>query len=135
MQSASVAHALNGKHFGQLPPQLMSVSSPFLAESVQVGAAQIPPLQTRLAQSVAVPHVEPTPQGAHASPPQSTPASLPFFTRSAHVGAAHVAPSQTWLAQSAAAEQGAPAPQPAQPPPQSVAVSAPFFVPSKHVGG
>jgi hypothetical protein len=68
-------------HFAQLPPQSTSLSPPFATASVQVGAWQTPPEQTRDAQSSATVHACTSSQ-ARQLPPQSTsdsPASrIPF---------------------------------------------------------
>ncbi|MES1171649.1 MAG: hypothetical protein ABUL77_00295 [Bacteroidota bacterium] len=100
-QSPPTVHIRAGRQRGQpevAPPQSISPSPPFLTWSRQVLAAQVPPAQTRLAQSppplhlFAVPH---PPQG----PPQSTSLSLLFFTVSVQDGAAHVPALQTPLMQ------------------------------------
>jgi hypothetical protein len=70
---------------GQAPPQSMSPSSPFLVVSAQVGAAQVPPVHTLLAQSLPVEQARPSAQPAQ-GPPQSVSLSPPFFTPSVQMG-------------------------------------------------
>jgi hypothetical protein len=119
------------------PPQSTSVSAPFFTASVHVGAAQVPPVQILLWQSVAAVQVAPLPQAAHVPPPQSMPVSVPFETPSLQVGARHTlgVPEHTWLVQSVPAPQVCPVAQAPQVlPPQSTAVSLPFWTVSLHVG-
>jgi len=72
-------------HAGQLPPQSTSVSVPFCTPSLQSGAAQVPPEQTRLVQSIPTLQPEPGSQGGH-GPPQSGPVSPPFCWSSVQLG-------------------------------------------------
>jgi hypothetical protein len=59
------------------------------------------PLQTPLAQSLAIVHPPPVPQRAHVEvPPQSVPDSSPFLTPSVQLGAWHAFIVQTPLTQS-----------------------------------
>lgn len=109
LQSVDLVHpspALHGVHFP--PPQSTSVSSPFLILSVQVPAGildgdgdgvvparHVPPVQTRLTQSVTTWHLFPTAHAGHATdrppgtaelkPPQSTSVSRPFLLPSEQV--------------------------------------------------
>ena len=126
---------MHGQHE---PPQLESVSSPFLALSEHDGALHViaptGPLQTWLEQSEAPRQGCPVPHGEH-PPPQSTPVSAPLPTPSVHAGAAQDPAPQTAEAQSSPPAQWAPGGQGAQEPPQSTSDSEPFFCASKHVAG
>ena len=66
----------------------MSVSAPFLTLSVQLAAAQIPPLQTALVQSPALAHFFPSAHAGQLPPPQSMSVSAPFLTLSVQLGSA-----------------------------------------------
>jgi hypothetical protein len=71
-----------------VPPQSVAVSVPFFTPSLQVGATQVVPLQTKLTQSLPVVHPRPVPHRAQVEvPPQSVPDSRPFFTRSLQLAA------------------------------------------------
>jgi hypothetical protein len=83
-QSEPALHEVPVEHFvGQLPPQSVPVSLPFLMPSVQLAARQIPLGQLAVVQSAPVAHFSPT---GHLEqlPPQSTSVSLPFFAPSPH---------------------------------------------------
>jgi hypothetical protein len=86
VQSAAPAQSIPTPHLGHEEPQSTSVSVPFLAESVQFGARQIPVRQTLEEQSVPVVQESPGLQGLQIPPPQSVEDSEPFFTPSLHVG-------------------------------------------------
>jgi hypothetical protein len=75
---------------GQLPPQSTPVSVPLRTLSVQLGAAQVPFVQTLLEQSTATKHRLAVPQRRQVPPPQSISVSLPFLTLSVQVGTAHL---------------------------------------------
>src|SRR5512136_222806 len=89
-QSASTAQPLPSPHFWGVaserhePPQSWSVSSPFLVWSEQVGAAQVPPLQTPLTQLEPILQARPTAHLGQLTPfgsaPQSRSPSRPFLT-------------------------------------------------------
>jgi hypothetical protein len=122
----------------QLPPQSSSVSFWFFVSSLQVGAAQLPSLQTPLVQSLPVLHGESSGQPAHSPPPQSTKSSAPFFNSSKQVIVVHWCVSG-WQAspvsQSLSAAQILVAAQRAQlAPPQSMSVSSWLSTPSSQVG-
>jgi hypothetical protein len=109
----------------QEPPQSTSVSLPFFTPSVHAAAAQTPPEQLPLVQSLLplqawpVPHLEQL-------PPQSTSLSFWFITLSLQLAAWHVT-LQTPLVQSLPASQSSPLSHLAHdPPPQSMSVSCPF---------
>ena len=94
VQSLPVAHTCpSAQSFGQLPPQSTSVSSPLRALSVQLGAWQLPPLQTALEQSLEAVQDRPTAQGPQL-PPQSTSVSSPFCTASVQTGEESSPPPQ-----------------------------------------
>jgi hypothetical protein len=137
VQSPGTAHPLVSAHFldgAQLPPQSVSVSDPFFTPSVQIGATQVVPLHTPLAQSLAIVHPPPVPHRAHVeAPPQSMPDSEPFFTMSVQLGARHVFVVHTPLTQSVPAEQSPLVAQRGHAfgPPQSMSVSVPFLTPSR----
>ncbi len=99
-----------------------------MTPSEQLGARQVPPEQTPLAQSLGTPQVWPSAQLPQAPPPQSTSVSAPFLTPSEHAGARQVPPEQTPLAQSAPARQATQAPAPSHriPPDEAHAVPAGF---------
>ena len=59
---------------GQVPPQSVSVSEPFLRPSPQRGAWQTASRQRSLLQSASSRHASPAGQGGH-TPPQSRPVS------------------------------------------------------------
>lgn len=110
----------------QPPPQSVSVSVPFLTESLQVGALQVV-AQTPLVQSVAALQVTPSAHlraGAQI-PPQSTPVSVWFLALSVQVAAVQRLPEHSVLMQSVPAVQASPAAQRLQVlvPPQSIADS------------
>ena len=77
-------------HAGQLPPQSVPVSEPFIVWSLQVGAgaAQVPFEHSPLVQSDAPEHALPLSQGLQL-PPQSTSVSVPLCTVSLQLAAAH----------------------------------------------
>jgi hypothetical protein len=133
-QSAFAAHDFVFAHFvAHVPPQSVSVSVPFLIESLHAGATHFFETlsQFLLAQSAASaqPFVS-----AHAEhvPPQSMSVSVPFLMPSPQEMARQVPPvPQRLLVQSAAAEQALPSAHfVEQDPPQSTSVSLPFFVAS-----
>jgi len=113
----------------------VSVSAPFLAPSVQVGAWQVPPVHTPFVQSVAWAHSLPSAHGAQAPPPQSTSLSLPSTLPSAQVSTRQDPELHAPLAQSAFTVQVAPVAHGEQSPPQSIDVSEPSFTPSEQVAG
>jgi hypothetical protein len=79
----------------QVPPQSTSVSTPFLTESAQLGARQVPSVpHTPLRQSALETQPSPVPQPGQAPPPQSTSVSVPFRAPSLHAGELHVPPAQ-----------------------------------------
>jgi hypothetical protein len=87
VQSAPVMQAPpSGQSPHEAPPQSVSVSVALRTPSVHVATWHTSPTQTRLAQSLDLPHPWPAGQGPHAVPPQSCPVSLPFFTPSVHAG-------------------------------------------------
>jgi hypothetical protein len=119
------------------PPQSTPVSEPFLTPSVgtQVGARQVPPVQTPLTQlAPLVPHILPSAQGGQSEPPQPMSVSEPFRTVSPQEAATHRPIVQTPLTQSVGAVHPCPAGQRvahmAVGPPQSTPVSEPFLTPS-----
>ena len=67
-----------GQALHLLPPQSVSLSSPFFLPSLQLGATQTPAVQMPLVQSLFTAHFLPFAQALHL-PPQSTSVSLPFF--------------------------------------------------------
>jgi hypothetical protein len=88
LQSPPARHVRFVSQRGQVwlaPPQSMSVSSPFLTTSEQVGIWQREPAQTPLLQSIAVPQALPAAQVAPQTPPQSMSDSVRFSTPSRHV--------------------------------------------------
>jgi hypothetical protein len=126
-QSALTPHDLPSAHFGQLPPQSMSLSPPFLTPSLQV-AWQTPLAQGWLGRQ-ACPHwpqFDVSVASTTQVPLQGVfPAAQGEQTRS----------TQFPLVQSRPVMQALPSPQEGQvPPPQSVSDSAPFFMPSLQVG-
>jgi len=137
-QSLATRHALPVAHLvTQDPPQSTSVSLPFLTESAQVGARQVPLVHTPLMQSEPDEQVTPSAHflvGAQ-PPPQSGPVSVPFLTASEQVGVWQKPPVQTALLQSAATVQRLPGTHFGQTlPPQSTSVSLPFLVKSVQLG-
>lgn len=140
-QSAARAQLEPSLQAGQLPPQSTSVSLPFLAPSLQLGAWHLAglPEHTPLVQSPATLHSLPSAHlVVHVSPPQSTSVSPPFLTLSGQPGAWHFfgVPEHTPLEQSLAAAHCSPEPQRAHrlAPPQSTSVSTPFFTTSLQLG-
>jgi hypothetical protein len=121
------------------PPQSVSVSAPFFTPSLQLAAAQNPPLQIDAEQSLALPQVLPAEHFEQVVPPQSMSASSWFLIPSEHVaGAVHRPVTQVFgELQSLVTAQRFPAaqrlPAVAQAPPQSVSDSSWFFTPSLHV--
>src|SRR3954467_8591214 len=104
MQSVLAAQTLASAQPAQLPPpQSRSVSLPFFFRSLQVGAAQLPPVQTSEVQSSPVLQVLPSAHFAQ-GPPQSMSLSGPFFTLSPHMLGWH-APEQLPVAQSLPSKQ------------------------------
>jgi len=113
-QSAATAQAFPSPHFllvgaaAQLPPQSTAVSVPFFTLSLQVGTAQVPEVQTPLAQlrpaPVPDPHIWPFAQPGQ-EPPQSTSVSVLFRTPSAQLAAAQIPFRQTAFTQSPATAQ------------------------------
>jgi hypothetical protein len=89
-QSLGALHAWPLLHVGQPPPQSTSVSEPFIASSLHVGAgaAQVPLEHSPLAQSDAPEHALPLTHGLQL-PPQSTSVSVPLCTVSLQLAAAH----------------------------------------------
>src|SRR3954469_10589288 len=87
--------------------------------SPQAGAAQTPPVQTKLLQSMPAPQVCPGPQALQVGPPQSTSLSRPFFTPSMHVAGTHWLDWQTPVPQSVPVTHSTHVPWPSQtlPPP------------------
>src|SRR5437763_1754067 len=101
--------------------------------SVQVDAAQIPPLQIRLMQSAPTRHIFPAAHFMQPEPPQSWSVSGPFLTVSKQVGVAHRLLKQTELVQSLPARHIWPGMHLGQRlPPQSVSVSLPSLRWSMH---
>jgi hypothetical protein len=90
-QSASRRHALVAAHAPQVvPPQSMSVSSPFCTPSPQPGAVQTFGMVVEhepLVQSPLTMHERPSEHVAHMPPPQSTSVSAPLRTVSLQVAA------------------------------------------------
>jgi hypothetical protein len=78
VQSPGPMHTLPFTHLGQLEPQSLSVSVPFLTLSVQVGIWQMPDVHTPLVQSPGIEHLSPGLHLVVQEPPQSTSVSLPF---------------------------------------------------------
>ena len=148
-QSAATAQPLPSPHFlfvgdaAHEPPQSTAVSVPFFTLSVQLGTAQLPEVQTPLAQlapaPVPEPHIFPFAQPGQ-EPPQSTSVSVLFFTPSAQLAAAQTPFRQTAFTQSPATAQAWPSGhflfvgEAAHEPPQSTAVSVPFFTVSVQLG-
>ena len=88
-QSALTRQVSPSGQSGQLPPQSMSVSLPFLRLSMQFGwAVQVPLVHRALWQSALTMHVSPLGQAAQVGPPQSMSVSLPFLIESLQVGCA-----------------------------------------------
>jgi hypothetical protein len=89
----------------------------------------LPPVHTKLWQSVPVKQFLFVVHVGHVPPPQSMSVSTPFFTVSAHVAAAHSFSVQTLLTQSPATLQTPFVPQRVQlvEPPQSTSLSPPFL--------
>src|SRR5215510_1428488 len=84
VQSAGELQPFVGSHFAHdVPPQSMSLSSPFLTESLQVAATHTEPTHELDRQSA--PALQPlvSPHAGQA-PPQSTSVSLPFLRPSSH---------------------------------------------------
>jgi hypothetical protein len=77
-QSAAALQARPAAQGVQLPPQSLSLSSPFNRPSLQVGAAQAPAAQDRERQSLPWLQFFPVPHGLQV-PPQSMSVSAPFF--------------------------------------------------------
>jgi hypothetical protein len=88
-QSVPALHADPSGQPGQLPPQSLAVSVPFITPSTQDAATQRLLAQTLLAQSALAPHAAPVPHPGQVPPPQSVPVSLPSFTPSVQLGALH----------------------------------------------
>ena len=133
-QSVFSTHSSKLAHLDeQLPPQSVSVSSPFATPSVQVAAKHtfVPSeSHTRVTQSSPVEQPASTGHLLHTPPPQSTAVSMPFITASVHVGAvqapvaAPAALKQMPLAQSKLLVHAVATGQPSQSgPPQSTAIS------------
>src|SRR4051812_19400681 len=96
MQSLFLLQRLLVAHLGQVaPPQSVSVSSPFLFESVQWSTHTLA-LQTPLAQSLEIRQALPLAHLFEQAIPQSTSLSNPSFTPSAHCPT-HLLATQ-WLA-------------------------------------
>jgi hypothetical protein len=139
VQSLPPAQPWPAPQVGQVPPpQSMPVSEPFWNMSVQLGATQRLPEQTRLVQSLATLQPWPLAQVGQVPPPQSTPVSEPFWIMSMQVAGmlAHTPLEQKPEVQSPSIAQPWPFAQVGQvPPPQSTPVSAPFCVASLQVAG
>jgi hypothetical protein len=139
-QSVASAQLEPSLHAEHVPPQSVSVSEPFLAPSLQVGAWQVAglPEQTLLVQSVETEQSLVSAHLAQVPPPQSTSVSVPFLTVSGQAAAWHFfgVPLHTPLVQSVVAAHDSPVPQRAQvvAPPQSTPVSRPFFTTSLQLG-
>jgi hypothetical protein len=136
-QSLGDAHSFEWAHFGQPPPQSVSVSLPLSMPSVQVAVWQASgkPEQTLLAQSVLPLHALFAPHAWQFEPPQSVSVSVPFLTPSVQLEDAHslVKLSHFPLWQSAFTWQViAVAQAEHDEPPQSTSVSELFFLPSVH---
>jgi hypothetical protein len=123
-----------------VPPQSTSVSLPFLALSLQLGAWHVAgfPEQTPLVQSLDTEQRKSFAHLAQVLPPQSTSVSVPFFTVSGQAGAWHFfgSPAHTLLEQSPASAHDSPVAQRVQrlAPPQSTSVSTPFLTTSLQLG-
>jgi len=126
-QSGFAPHAFASAQGGQLPPQSVSVSSPFFAPSPQPGGAQMWLVaQNAVVQSPLTRQPEPLGQPAQ-YPPQSMSVSVPFFCPSAQPAAWHKEFLQTLVAQSFPSTHALPfAHGPHDVPPQSTSVSLPF---------
>jgi hypothetical protein len=135
-QSAGAVQLLPGSHLPHAePPQSMSLSSPFLTESLQVAATHTEPTQDRVTQSAPVLHPLVSPQAAHA-PPQSTSVSPPFFRPSPQSAGKQRPAAHRPEAQSVGPLHPLSSPQPGQPsPPQSTSLSSPFLTESLQEGG
>src|SRR5437867_4134914 len=121
-QSPALAHPFPAAHLLlQGPPQSISVSPPFLIPSLQVGTAQLPPVQTPVAQSLAEEQIRPMPHLLQL-PPQSMSVSLPFLIPSVQPAGAHSPAPHTSDWQSVAPVQALPTGQRGQLPPQSVSL-------------
>jgi hypothetical protein len=117
-----------------LPPQSVSVSTPFLVLSLHAGTWQTLPLQTPLAQSPLVLHAFKSAHFVLQDPPQSTSVSVPFFALSLQLLVVQRLLVHRPLRQSLPAVQAEPPAQRAQldEPPQSMADSPPFLTLSLH---
>ena len=80
LQSPLALHESPPLQAGQSPPQSTSVSFPFFAASVQVGAAQVKSRQTSLSQSLPIRHTCDVVHFGQTLPPQSTSLSSPSLT-------------------------------------------------------
>jgi hypothetical protein len=86
-------HIFPSSHLAQLPPQSVSVSSPFFVLSLHIGLMVHFSLMhcCQSAHWLSKKHTE----GSHPdgqSPPQSTPSSIPFLKPSEQLGALHTCP-------------------------------------------
>jgi hypothetical protein len=118
------------------PPQLRSVSAPFLTLSLQLAAWHSPPVQTPLWQSAATMQAFDVAHLPGQEPPQSTSVSDPFLAVSLQLLLVQTLLAHKVLAQSEPAVHALPPGQRAQPdsPPQSVSDSAPFLIRSLQAG-
>src|SRR6202012_5194242 len=116
-QSALAAHFFPAVQGAQsVPPQSLSVSTPFCAPSVQVGTWQVAglPEHTALAQSPATTQSRPSVQGRQEPPPQSTSVSVPSRSVSLQPAVTQALAVQMPLAQSVPARQATHWPAPSQ---------------------
>jgi hypothetical protein len=100
---------------------------------VHVAALHEPPVQTRLAQSPAMPHESPAAQVGQVPPPQSVSVSAPFFVPSEHDEAWQTSFVHRRLWQSLAAEHALPAIHFGHVLPQSTSVSFSFCTKSEQL--
>jgi hypothetical protein len=138
-QSLSCAQCRPYAHGEHEPPQSMSVSSPFLIESLHCAGTQTwLELHAKVSQSVPRKHPPPTGHPGQLLPPQSLPVSSPFFTPSLQLGptgASHLPPVHLPLSQSLPALHAwSAAHLLGQSPPQSTSVSLPSFFPFEQLG-
>src|SRR5436190_16938600 len=86
-QSPATAQVFPFAHFEHIgPPQLRSVSMPFLTASSQAGTAHNPPVHTPLVQSPPFAQILPSTHFGQVPPPQFRSVSAPFRAVSVHDG-------------------------------------------------